>query len=152
MKSLSIGKHISSIYRHQSIIINNLLSNYEFGSGQYLFLIKISQNEGITQKELSKEINIDRANTNRAVFKLEKLGYIKTLAEEKKKRNRNYYITTKGKSIIEDFVPKLSYVTDVLTRGMSDEEKNTLFNLICKVEDNVKTEVAKIRNEVVDEE
>lgn len=145
MKNTSVGKTISSIYRHQSIIINNLFKDYEFGSGQYLFLIKINQNEGITQKDLSNLIHIDKANTNRAIKKLEKLGYIETPLEFKNKRNRGYFITSKGKSILKSLTPKLPYITNVLTRNMSESEKETLYSLLDKMEENVQTEVSNIR-------
>jgi len=152
MNKLSFGKYISSIYRNQSIIINKLLTEYGFGSGQYLFLLKIAEYEGITQNELSQAIHIDRANTNRAVAKLEKLSYIQVVENQQSKRNKKYCVTPEGKVIVEELKLKLSHITEVLTRDMNEDEKLILNKLLIKMEDNVSEEVDHIRKEVSIEE
>jgi len=76
MKREPFGKYIAAVYRHQQILINHHLKSYGIGSGQYVFLVKIHENPGISQKELSKLVKIDKATTAKALKKLEQKGYI----------------------------------------------------------------------------
>lgn len=147
MKNDSIGKFISSIYRHQSIIINNQFEQYGFGTGQYIFFIHIAKNEGINQKDLSEILKIDRANTNRAIKKLEQLGYIYTIEDEKDKRNRKSYLTDQGKKLMPKAKNKLTTLTEIMAKGMNDTDRKYLFKLLELVEKNVEEEVNKLRKE-----
>lgn len=147
MISHSIGKYISSIYRHQSIILSNCFQKYGFGSGQYIFFINISINEGINQKELSEKVKIDRANTNRAIKKLELLGYIYTLEDKKDRRNRRSFLTEKGKEIIPIVKKELANVTEIMARGMDENQRDILFDLLVLIETNIQQEVEHLRKE-----
>ena len=72
----SIGKSMSIIYRYRQILINHKLKPYDLGYGQYIFLINIERNLGISQKELTKLVMIDKATTAKALKKLEENDYI----------------------------------------------------------------------------
>ncbi|MCK8058477.1 MULTISPECIES: MarR family winged helix-turn-helix transcriptional regulator [unclassified Fusibacter] len=143
----SIGKYISAIYRQQSIVVNHLLHDFSFGSSHYLFLINIHTHEGINLKELGKLVMIDRANTTRAVKKLEADGLVIALADETDKRNRKLYLTDKGKQIMPNLRTKLSEVSTVLTKDMTDEEIKQLESLLIKLSGNVQDALKDIKEE-----
>lgn len=145
MKKVSIGKHISSIYRYQSIIVNQLFQNFGFGSGQYLILIRIAENPGINQKALSEMLQIDRANINRGIKKLESLGYISVTPDESDRRNQRATLTEQGELIIEEVFKKLSCVTKILTQDLSEDEVLLLNKLLIHLENNVQKEVEELR-------
>lgn len=144
---ISIGRYISSIYRHQSIIINKLLEDLNIGSGQYLFLLKISQNHGITQKELCDLIHIDRANTNRAIKKLEELDYIYTAADLTDRRNKRSYLTKSGIKTVALLKERLQSTTQILTTGMSEAEMLDFSSKLEQVEHNIQTAVNHLRED-----
>ncbi|MTI47640.1 MAG: MarR family transcriptional regulator [Firmicutes bacterium] len=147
MKLDSIGRYISSIYRHQSILINKYFEKYGFGSGQYIFLINISKNEGINQKQLSENVKIDRANTNRAIKKLEKLGYIYTVEDKEDRRSRKSFLTEKGKEIIPLVIKDLANITEIMAQGMDDNQREKLLGLLQLIEKNIMLEVDNIRKD-----
>lgn len=145
MEKQSIGKYISSIYRHQSIIINERLAKYGIGSGQYIFLINISQFEGINQKDLSDQVKIDRANTNRAIKKLEELDYIYTQVDENDRRNHKSYLTKKGNQLIPLIKKDLLDITEIMAENISVEKREDLFILLQQLNDNVQQYVMTTR-------
>lgn len=56
MKKESLGKYIAAIHRNSQSIINKKLEDYDIVSGQHDFLYVISNNEGITQKQLQQKL------------------------------------------------------------------------------------------------
>ncbi len=122
MNNISLGKYTTAIYRHIQILINKKLNKYNIGSGQYIFLYCISESEGITQKELSELINIDKATTAKAIKKLEEEKYIRRQQDENDKRNLKIYLTEKGQEFIPILKNELKEITEILSKGMSKEE------------------------------
>jgi DNA-binding MarR family transcriptional regulator len=147
MKRQSIGRYISSIYRYQSIIINKLFEQYGISSGQCLFFEKIAKNPGINQKRLSELVKIDRANTHRAIKKLEELGYIYTIRDETDKRIIKSYLTEKGEALIPVIKKGLLSVTEIMVENFEDTEKEAIFKLFQKIEENVQNHVKSSRED-----
>ena len=122
MKDISLGKYNTGIYRHVQIIINNELNPYGLGSGQYIFLGQIAQFEGITQKELTETIKIDKATTAKAVKKLIEQDYIYRVQDESDKRYYKIFLTKKGKDFVPILRKKLRSVSVILSKGMAEDQ------------------------------
>lgn len=145
MERRSFGKHISTIYRHQQIILNHELNPYGIGSGQYIFLIRIHDHEGINQKDLSKLIQIDKTTTTKAVKKLEDEGYIYRQPDPSDKRYNNLYLTEKGKTFIPILEGKLTNITKILSHGMTEEQMDLAYDALQLMLKNTVDAVEEIR-------
>ncbi|QOX65676.1 MarR family transcriptional regulator [Anoxybacterium hadale] len=130
MNQESFGRYISSIYRHLLILISHELREYGIGSGQYIFFGEIARNEGISQKDLSKLIQIDKATTVKAIKKLEEEGYIYRVQDSADKRYNFLFLTEKGKDFLPVFKERMSNITTILSKGMTEEQRsNTIETL-----------------------
>ena len=147
MEKNSIGKYISSIYRYQSIIINKQFEQYGIGCGQHIFLIDIAKHPGINQKQLSERVKIDRANTHRAIKKLESLGLIYTDRDKSDKRNIRSYLTEKGKEVLPFIKSGLQNITKIMIEDLEVDEKKEIFKLLLKIEKNVQNHVKALKGE-----
>ncbi len=141
----SPGHYISSAYRHLQIYLNNRFSAFGFGSGQYLFFNHIAHNEGITQKELSRQLAVDKATAAKAVHKLCRLGYIEQRQNILDKRYNNLFISDKGRSILPEVRKILFNTRDILQSGMNKEEQQQMLRLLDLLLENLTAEVDKIR-------
>lgn len=131
------GKHISLIYRYSQIYFNEKLKKYNLGSGQYIFLLSLLDNNGINQEELSQIIKVDKTTTARAVAKLVKENYIIRRKDEHDKRAYNLYPTAKAESMRNILANILDGWNNILLSSLADEERKTLLHLISKVGANV---------------
>jgi DNA-binding MarR family transcriptional regulator len=66
------GRWISILYRQFQIYINNALKDLDITSSEYIFLIKLYENEELSQEELSSIYYVDKAATARSLKRLEK--------------------------------------------------------------------------------
>ncbi|MBN2795696.1 MAG: MarR family transcriptional regulator [Clostridia bacterium] len=135
--SYKLGKEISTLFRHQTMVINDLIEDLNISSGQYLFLIHVHQNPGIAQKTLSNLLNIDRANTNRALKYLESIGYIQITSDEKDRRVRRSETTDLGKEKALLLKDRLAKITEILSEGFTKEEISIIGNLLQRMDQNV---------------
>ncbi|WP_020617380.1 MarR family winged helix-turn-helix transcriptional regulator [Paenibacillus daejeonensis] len=137
----SAGKYVSAIYRHLQMLIADGLKPYRIGSGQYIFLITIADQEGITQKGLSEELVIDKTTTAKAVSKLESEGYVKRVASAEDQRFNQLYLTEAGYEVLPHVRARLRGLVGVSRQGMTDEEYELLVSLLKRMLSNVCAEV-----------
>ncbi|MTI66439.1 MAG: MarR family transcriptional regulator [Firmicutes bacterium] len=143
MDHKSIGKYISIIYRQQQIIINRKLKKYNLGSGQYMFLIVINKHEGLSQKDLSKMLDIDKATTARAIKKLIDLNFIKRKKDKDDKRIFRLFIDEKGRKLMPEIEKTLKEITEISKKGLKTKEVGELFRLLDIVMNNNKSYIDK---------
>ncbi len=71
-----ILREIGSISRMLESIANIEFKEVQLSKGQYIYLVRIFENEGIIPERLAELIKVDRTTLSRAVKKLEENGFI----------------------------------------------------------------------------
>lgn len=132
------GRYISVLHRQANVFYSKEFSKFEFGSGQYMFMIHLYKHDGISQEELSDLINIDKGTTAKAIKKLEELNYIERRKDSDDKRINRIYLTKKALDIKEDFFDTLSKWESILTDNLSQEEILQGLNILKKLSQNIK--------------
>ena len=133
----SIGKYFSSIYRTQCVYINHLCKDLGFGSSQYIYLLKIHEFPGITQKELSELVLINKANTNRALKKLIELGLVTMKSDDQDLRVKRNYLTDQGVAIVKELRKRLNTMSKLFQQGTTEEEMQIFLKVIQLMESNI---------------
>lgn len=136
LKCEALGKYISILYRQGNAFLTKKYSKYNIGSGQYMFLIQLYANDGLSQEELASRLNIDKGTTARAIKKLQDEGYIVRETDEDDKRAYKIFLTEKAKEIKEGFFQILGQWNDILTSGLTAEEVEIVLKLMKKVSNN----------------
>ncbi|MCT8978132.1 MarR family transcriptional regulator [Clostridium sp. CX1] len=137
MKNESFGKYIGAINRRSQSLINKKLEGIEIGSGQYEFFYLISQNQGISQKELSERLEIGKATTAKAVKVLMKNGYVRREKDLEDKRFYKLYLTEEGTKIAHLVTPALEEIMAIYSSGFTDEESVYVLKVLKKILNNV---------------
>ena len=132
----SVGRWISVLHRYGKIYFDRELAQKNIGSGQLSFLMVLSREDGINQEALTKNINVDKATTTRAVNKLIKEGYVKREIDQDDKRAYKIYLTQKGKKIIPILKDISSKWTGILLSGFSKKEEAQLFQMLERLAQN----------------
>lgn len=134
--SSSIGRWISILYRYRQNYLSKRLEPFNIGSGQYLFLLVLSKNNGISQEGLSNYLKIDKATTAKAIKKLAKDGYVTRAVDTTDKRAYQVYLTQKGWELLP-LIEKYIYDWEKLvTVGFTENESQLLEVLLEKMAQN----------------
>lgn len=136
-----ISKYSSIVYRMSQTFFDDYLAPYQIGCGQQFFLREIYQTPGISQYELAEIGHFDKGTTARAVKKLEDLGYITRVTDEKDRRFTRLYVSDAGASVISVVQNMMEEWYAVLGNGLSEEEEHIADELMKRIAHNASCHV-----------
>lgn len=86
---MTILREIGIIARALDSIANIEFRDIDLARGQYLYLVRIAENPGIIQEELSELLKVDRSTVARSVKKLEKKGFLEQKSAPDNRKTKN---------------------------------------------------------------
>ncbi|HEM1068210.1 TPA: MarR family transcriptional regulator, partial [Listeria monocytogenes] len=107
------------------------ISNIEFkelnlAKGQFIYLVRICENQGIIQEKLVDILKIDRTTASRAIKNLEKNGLIIKKQDKNNKKNKLLFPTEKGQQLYPLIIRENEYSNAVALKGFTEAEINML--------------------------
>ena len=128
-----IGRWVSILYRYGQCYLGKKLEGYNIGSGQYGILMILCRNGGISQEELSFELEIDKGSIAKSVKKLEDEGYIQRSTDQDDKRAYKVFPTQKAFDVMPVLREAIDNWEDIITSDLSEHEKEIIEQLLCKM-------------------
>ncbi len=127
------------MYRRQKHIVENMLNSEKIGiyPAQHRLLMELANDSQISQKELSKRLNVSPATVTISIKKLVKDGYVKKSSLKNDNRYNMIAITEKGKKIIEKSIRIFDEADEKILAGFSDEELERLNNMFIRMFNNL---------------
>ncbi|MBR2991529.1 MAG: anaerobic ribonucleoside-triphosphate reductase activating protein [Solobacterium sp.] len=133
----------SILYRNTQKYFDKILSKFDIGAGQLIYIIAINENEGVTMQEVSRLLEMDKGTTTKSIQRLIEQGYVEMRIDEKDRRIKHLHMTEKSGQMIneiygyrndyrmtlakdmdfETFAEALEQVTDNSRRLLVDEDR-----------------------------
>ncbi|HHQ0292571.1 TPA: MarR family winged helix-turn-helix transcriptional regulator [Listeria innocua] len=118
------------------------ISNIEFkelnlAKGQFIYLVRICENQGIIQEKLVDILKIDRTTASRAIKNLEKNGLIIKKQDKNNKKNKLLFPTEKGQQLYPLIIRENEYSNAVALKGFTEAEINMLTDALKQVKENI---------------
>lgn len=126
-----LGIHIAMIHRHGSTFIGRALGDLDIGSGQHAYLLALNDRPGSSQEQLSRLFGVDKANTARAVKRLEDKAYIRREPDPEDARALRLFLTPEGKACLERIRAALKDWNRVLLTGIPAHLKDSAHELLA---------------------
>lgn len=128
-------------FRHVWKLHGNALDKVTVHQGIYksqmLMLGHIFHNEGISQRELSKQLEISPPSTAVTAKKLEKMGYIERKMDEKDNRLNVLRTTEEGRNILGRTWAQFTSVDEQMFDGFTREEIEQLMSYYERIKKNL---------------
>ena len=135
MENKFIGLDSSILYRCNQKYFDKNLHSYGIGYTQFIFLVDIYENEGISMNELALKGSFDKGTITKSIQKLEQLDYVRIENSESDKRSKLLYTSDKAR----EFIPKLYMLrqqwNEYLCADLSEEEQNAYYYAVSKMID-----------------
>lgn len=126
----------SILYRCTMKYYDKVLSKYNIGYGQFLFLMMIYEQEGITMKQISEKGSYDKGTITKSMLKLEENKYIRLEVDLRDKRSKLLYTTDKAKDIIANMYLLRKDWWEHLTQGLTLDEADAFEETMSRVVQN----------------
>lgn len=128
-----LGRWFSILHRMSLRQITQGLREHNIGSGQIMFLLELYHSDGVRQEELSTLLNIDGANTTRAISKLEAEGYVVRRPDKQDGRALRVFLTEQALAIQPQLFALMRSWEERLLRDLSTEEQQQFISLLKKI-------------------
>ena len=134
---MSVLREIGIIARALDSIANIEFRDIDLARGQYLYLVRIAENPGIIQEELSELLKVDRSTVARSVKKLEAKGLVQQKAAKDNKKNKEWFVTEKGETLYPFILSENDYSEETSLQGFSQAEVQALEKMLVRVRENI---------------
>lgn len=142
-------KLINTTARITQAYTDEVMNKFQLSSGTYPFLLVLNNNEGISQNQISRELNVDKAMSARSIKKLIALGYIEKIEDSMDSRAYKLYLTEEGKKLVPEIYEELEKWINIITDGLNEVEQELVIKSLDKVLSNAKK--YKLKTEERDE-
>ena len=132
----TIGRFIALLHRMATLYLGQELPSLKIGAGQYIFLAELFDEEGQSQDELTHRIYVDKANTARALNKLEDVGYVRRVSDKNDKRIKRAFLEPSALEIQEEFWQIIMRWSEILTQDISRQRQDRLTRDLKKMTEN----------------
>ena len=134
---MKVLREIGIIARALDSIANIEFRDLDLARGQYLYLVRIGEQPGIIQEELSDLLKVDRSTVARSVKKLADKGLIRELTDPSNQKIKKWILTEKGQALYPFILAEHAYSEKTALKGFSKPEILQLEEWLAKMRENV---------------
>lgn len=98
--------------------------------GQWPLLLILWDEDGLTQRELSRRVHIEEPTTARTLERMERDGLVRRVRNEHDRREINVYLTEYAEQLRDELIPCAQEVNALATHGLSEQDKAKINSLL----------------------
>lgn len=139
-KKFTFGYLIHDVSRLRRIVMDDIMRPYGITRAQWSMLSALSRsgNQGMTQVDLARLLEIGKVTTGGLLERLESSGHIERRPDETDARARRVFITEQGYETISLMIAVASKANRRVLKGLTAEEVKVAEKVLFKVKLNLK--------------
>lgn len=141
----SVGFLVRDTHRAFSKVLGTAIADAGVTVGMWFFLRSLWEEDGLTQRELSRRIGMTEPTTVSAIDTMEKRGFVTRRVDRADRRRRLIYLTESGRALKRALLP-LAYDVNVAAVGsLTEDEVATLRALLSRLKANLEDQGGNAR-------
>lgn len=128
-----VYKWITLANRHYYMYLNRAFAPFGINSSQYLFILNLCRDPGITQDKLPERICVNKSNVARTLAQLERKGLIRRQVNPEDKRTAAVFPTERARALYPQIMEVIARWDDAVTSVLSPQEKENLIEFMQRV-------------------
>jgi DNA-binding MarR family transcriptional regulator len=105
--------------------------------GQWPFLRVLWQEEGMTQRELSRRVAMQEPTTVSALNSLERSGLVRREPSTEDRRKVHIFLTPRGRELRREMLDCVTEVNEIAAHGIDAEDMATLRRVLAAIAENL---------------
>jgi DNA-binding MarR family transcriptional regulator len=130
-------KSIGRLNKQMQKIFGKELKSCDLSSAHAMYMMVLYKNDGITLKELTENVGMDKANTTRVVRALKLKGYIFTNPAIEGTKKYKVYLTKDGKKAAEIVRASITKMLDEIFSILTETEREQYITILKKIITNI---------------
>ena len=135
----SLGYQIGLLGRLYDRHVQSALKNFGVAPGQFAPLVMLFEQDGLTQADLCRRINVEQPTMANTLGRMERDGLIKRKADTADKRRSLVFLTPKAKEVRAKIMESVRGVSNRAMTNFSAAEQDEIFRLLAQMADNLKS-------------
>jgi len=135
--SLEVFKSFFRVARFQSQLVFKLTSEKGIYPGQAMCLWFISQQPGISQRDLAQKMHVAPPTITHMIQKLEKTGYVIRKPDKRDQRLSRIYLTDAGNEMLQVLKNIFANIINISLQDLNQEEQKELVRLFDTMSSNI---------------
>ena len=134
---ISIGHLLAIIGRLHATCSDRCLENIGIYRGQAIFLLILSENDGLTHSEIANRLAISPAAATKVIKRLEELNYLRRQSDPTDERISRVFLQEEGLKIINQIKDSFQNIDLILLEEFNPQEQEALLRLLRRVYNNL---------------
>ena len=127
-------RQMGFISRQAMMKMNQEASNYGLDNNLFLLLIRIVENEGLSQSQLAEMVQIDKTTLSRSLRKLEDRGLIIKKTKAQNKKFKELYPTTSALKVYDKLIGFEDRYIQTKLHQLTSSELFQLEHILSKIQ------------------
>ncbi len=140
----SIGYQIRMTHRTLQRLLQMRIEPYGITLGMWYFLRALWNEDGLTQRELSRRTGTTEPTALIAIQGMEKRGLVRRVRARDDKRKWHVHLTAKGSALKRTLIPLARDVVATAQQGLSRTEMDSLMRLLSEVQKNLRATIIQL--------
>lgn len=137
----SVGYQVRLTHRAIQRLLQSRIELFGVQLGMWYLLRVLWSEDGLTQRELSRRVEIMEPTTLQTIAAMERSGLIKRVRNTSDRRKMNVFLTKKGRQLEGVLLPVAADVVNDVVRGFSEQEVEQLLGFLRSIQRNLHVNV-----------
>lgn len=139
----SVGYQVRATHRLLQRNLQLKIEPYGVSLGMWYFLRGLWEEDGLTQRELSRRVGTTEPTTLTAILSMERSGLIRRVQSSKDRRRMHVFLTSKGRNLKEKLMPLARSVVATAVQGFSASETKALLSALADIQRNIQASLSQ---------
>ncbi len=135
----SLGYQLGLLNRLYDRCLQDALKEFGVAPGQFAPLVMLFEEDGLTQAELCRRINVEQPTMANTLDRMERDGLIRRKADTDDRRRSHVFLTPRAKDIQAQVMEAARAVSNRTVARMSAGEQDDMFRLVARMVENLKS-------------
>lgn len=145
--SVSVGYQMRMTHRLLQRYLQTKIEPYGVTLGMWYFLRVLWEEDGLTQRELSRRIGTMEPTTLNAIQSMESSGFVRRVRNKEDRRKLHVRLTPKGRKLKAQLLPLARDVVRTATGKLKASETKELLRLLSLVQASLGEALQQIEND-----
>lgn len=118
-------------------LIDRRLQPLGLSRAQWSVLAILANHEGVSQSQISQELEIEKSTAGRLIDQVEKSGWIERRPIPGDRRLWSIHLTDQARQLLVEIERVVLHAREEMLRGLSEEQQNTLTDLLRTLKTNL---------------
>jgi DNA-binding MarR family transcriptional regulator len=119
--------------------LQDALKEFGVAPGQFAPLVMLFEEDGLTQAELCRRINVEQPTMANTLERMERDGLIKRKADSDDRRRAHVFLTSRAKDIQAQVMEAARAVSNRTVGKLTAGEQDDMFRLVARMVENLKS-------------